>query len=765
MNRLWIYSVISIFMIFACVGKAAIGWEENFDPVKPTWSEVSAYWTDLAGPAAKLTENDPAVSYGVATSEEITIDVSVYSELVITSTEVEAGAYYSVQIQEVGGGHADAVSYIGTAGTQTVNIAALMGWSGTKTFVINIWIEGESKAVTFGLLRLKTPTEVSGWIEDFDPIKTTWAEPSATWTDLAGPIARLTESDPVNSYGDAVSEIITVDVSVYSELVITSTEVESGALYTVQIMEVGSGANANAVSYVGESGTQIVNIAALMGWSGTKSFVIQIWIEGESKSVTFGLLQLREPSPSEGWIEDFNPIKSTWTQTSATWDDISGPTAKLTESDPVNAYGVTSTEVITLDVSQYNELVIEATQFDAGALYSVQIHEIGGAGAYDDAVSYVGDPGTQIVDIAALMGWSGVKSFVIKIWIDGDSKGVTFNSLQLRSSAPPLDGWIENFNPIKTTWIDATCSWTDTPGPNAVLTVTPNPEEWWGYTNSETITIDVDDYSELYIKTTEVETGCRYTVQIQEIGGASASGNAVSLIAMPSEHKIDLRGLMGWSGVKTFQVNIWLDCGDEGYNVTFNKIEIRKGSPILWRDDFDPILTTWNEGFEAYWTDLPGSYAVLTEDNPYDNYGKVESETLFVNLDFYNELSFKVIGVDTGGRLDIGVQGQGDPWPYFDVATYITGPDTVKVNIADITGWTGYKQLRVVLWINGNGKSATLDYIQLAMDCGTDVLAGDFYEDCVVDFKDLAAIGETWMNEYDMFDLKDISDNWLIEQY
>ena len=154
MKSLWIIT-ISILMIFTCVGKAAVGWEENFDPVKPTWNEVTAYWTDLAGPTAKLTENDSVNSYGVATSETITVDVNVYSELVITSTEVESGALYSIQVQEVGGSgaYANAVSYMGTPGTQIVNIAALMGWSGTKSFVINIWIEGESKSVTFGLLQ------------------------------------------------------------------------------------------------------------------------------------------------------------------------------------------------------------------------------------------------------------------------------------------------------------------------------------------------------------------------------------------------------------------------------------------------------------------------------------------------------------------------------------------------------------------------------------------------------------------------------------
>lgn len=609
-----------------------------------------------------------------------------------------------------------------------------------------------------------------GWEENFNPLKPTWNEVSAIWTDLAGPTAKITESDPVNSYGVASSEVITLDVSVYSELVITSTAIDPGALYSIQIQEaVEGGAYANAVSFCGVPGTQVVNIAALMGWSGTKSFVINIWIEGESKSVTFGLLQLRQPTATEGWTENFDPIKSTWAQASATWTDEAGPTATLTESDPINSYGVAGTEVITLNVSDYNELVVSSVAMTGS--YSIQIQEVGGAGIYKDAASYISEPSTHVVNIAKLMGWSGVKSFKINIWIDGESKSVTFGLIQIRKALPGQSGWAENFNPIKPTWVQGTCHWTDTPGPNSVLTVTPNSGEWWGCASSEIITLDVNVYDEIYVKTTAVESGCLYTVQIQQVGGGAA--NAVAYMGVPSENHVNLKELMGWSGVKSFRIFIWLDCGLGGHDVTFNAIQIRNSQPsgkpntIFWQDNFDPILSSWNEipDVHAYWTDLPGSYATLTEDNPYDNYGKVESETLLVNLNLYPELAFKVVGVDAGGRLDIGIQGQGDPWPYFDVATFITGPTTMKVNIADITGWTGYQQLRIVLWMNGNNKSATFDYIKLQRVCGTGVLAGDYNDDCKVDLFDLAQIGQSWMSSSNWSDMRNISNHWLEEAY
>jgi hypothetical protein len=213
MRTRWTYILASICIIFACNAFAAVGWEENFDPLKSTWQNVTASWTDIAGPTATLTESDPVNSYGVATSETITIDVSVYSELEITATQIDSGAVYSVQIVEVGGGgtYKDAIKYVGTAGTQKVDIASLMGWSGTKSFVISVWIDGESKSATFGILRMQTP-QAPGWVENFDPIRPTWNQVSAQWTDLPGQSAQLTENDPVNSYGVATSEMITLDM-------------------------------------------------------------------------------------------------------------------------------------------------------------------------------------------------------------------------------------------------------------------------------------------------------------------------------------------------------------------------------------------------------------------------------------------------------------------------------------------------------------------------------------------------------------------------
>jgi hypothetical protein len=463
------------------------------------------------------------------------------------------------------------------------------------------------------------------------------------------------------------------------------------------------------------------------------------------------------------WEDNFDPIKTTWVETTAVWTDLAGSTAKLTENDSTLSYGFAQSEPITLDMNKYRELLISVPALDSGALYTVQIQEVGGAEAHANAISNMGVPCTKIIDIASLMSWSGTKTFVIKIWIDGESKGVEFDTLQIRATETGLDAWSEEFNPVKTTWTQESCLWTDSAGIGAVLTEN-NPSVSYGVVRSETLTVDVNIYNELYVKTTAVDTGCYYTVQIQEIGGSDAYKNAISYAASAAEQTIDIAKLMSWSGTKTFQINIWIE-GDNK-NVTFEKIELRNGEKlpayIYWRDHFNPRKELWYE-MGAYWSDNGDSTSTVTEDQPGLSYGKVESETIDADVSLFPEVTVDVTNV-SGGWLDVAIQEEEGYYASSDLITAITEPGIYKGNVADAMGWTGQHKFRIVFWVNGNGQSYTFDSVQLTFDCGT-LLPGDYNGDCQVDFQDLASIGEKWMSEYNMLDVKDISDNWLEKAY
>lgn len=134
------------------------GWQEDFDVIKPTWTvdeEIPASWNDIAGPTAILTENNLS-AIGRVESESITLNVDTYPNLLVTSTAVDSGCSYTIQIDGT-----DVITNITQPDTNTANIASAMGWSGVKTFKVGIRITGESKSATFNLIKIKSDTSIA----------------------------------------------------------------------------------------------------------------------------------------------------------------------------------------------------------------------------------------------------------------------------------------------------------------------------------------------------------------------------------------------------------------------------------------------------------------------------------------------------------------------------------------------------------------------------------------------------------------------------
>jgi hypothetical protein len=122
------------------------------------------------------------------------------------------------------------------------------------------------------------------------------------------------------------------------------------------------------------------------------------------------------------WYEDFNPVRDTWMQISARWQDIPGPTAVLREDNPGTYFGKVESEIITVDMDTYPILRVKVTAVDPHSSYTIQIGDI-------DVLKGMSYPGEHSINIADKMGWRGVHSFTINIWISGEGKSATFDFL------------------------------------------------------------------------------------------------------------------------------------------------------------------------------------------------------------------------------------------------------------------------------------------------------------------------------------------------
>ncbi|MFN8494382.1 MAG: helix-turn-helix transcriptional regulator [Caldilineaceae bacterium] len=132
------------------------------------------------------------------------------------------------------------------------------------------------------------------------------------------------------------------------------------------------------------------------------------------------------------WQEDFNPLRTQWTQTGALWDDINGPSALLKENSPNSDFGNVESEVITVDTDVYPILRVSVKSVDLNASYTVQILDKQTNISHDiPSLKGISFPGEKTVNLREEMNWRGLHSFTIKFWISGEGKSVLIDFVRI----------------------------------------------------------------------------------------------------------------------------------------------------------------------------------------------------------------------------------------------------------------------------------------------------------------------------------------------
>jgi hypothetical protein len=138
-------------------------WAAELDPIRPEqWmpSQATGLLEDLPGPQALIRENDPHQDFGKVETLPLTVDIDAYPMLTIGLAAIDANASCTVQIlDQRTEAWNDIVEGIVFPGEYSVNLAEAMGWQGEQTFTINIWVGGESKAITLAALSITESTK------------------------------------------------------------------------------------------------------------------------------------------------------------------------------------------------------------------------------------------------------------------------------------------------------------------------------------------------------------------------------------------------------------------------------------------------------------------------------------------------------------------------------------------------------------------------------------------------------------------------------
>jgi hypothetical protein len=144
------------------------------------------------------------------------------------------------------------------------------------------------------LLR-RAPDRAPLWQEDFDPLHPErWQSEyaSAEWEDIPGPGAVLREDHPLQDYGKAESVPIAADVDNHPILRVSVTAVDPGASYTVQVLDKINNTSKDVLEELVYSGEHTVDLGQAMSWQGLQVFTINLWVGGESRSVTFDRISI-----------------------------------------------------------------------------------------------------------------------------------------------------------------------------------------------------------------------------------------------------------------------------------------------------------------------------------------------------------------------------------------------------------------------------------------------------------------------------------------
>jgi hypothetical protein len=167
-------------------------------------------------------------------------------------------------------------------------------WKALRHAAVALIVVGTLAGV--GLLALDNARAIPpAWQEDFDPLHADrWQDPfaSAAWEDLPGPGAVLRENHPLQNYGKAESAPIAVDIDDYPTLRVSVTAVDPGASYSVQILDKVNDTTQDVLEELVHPGEHAIDLAQTMGWHGLQVFTINLWVGGESKSVTVNRISI-----------------------------------------------------------------------------------------------------------------------------------------------------------------------------------------------------------------------------------------------------------------------------------------------------------------------------------------------------------------------------------------------------------------------------------------------------------------------------------------
>lgn len=161
-------------------------------------------------------------------------------------------------------------------------------------------------------------------------------------------------------------------------------------------------------------------------------------------------------------------------------------------------------------------------------------------------------------------------------------------------------------------------------------------------------------------------------------------------------------------------LSVGLRCSQDGTEVVLTEVVLTE---VVWQETFDPMVQSQWAQVTARWDDVSGPTAVLVENNPDEDFGKVESEVITVGAGLCPVLLVDVTAVDphTSYTIQILDKRTGDA---VDVLKSINYPGGHTVDLASAMGWREQdsQDFTINVWIGGKGGIVTFDRVAVVIE-------------------------------------------------
>lgn len=404
---------------------------------------------------------------------------------------------------------------------------------------------------------------------------------------------------------------------------------------------------------------------------------------GELTAFSFDTSSLTVPNSPDALptLEDFKDISDWSNPYNSSFSALGGAGLFRFIDKAGGSYGFAQ-KSFSYNIDENPKLTIKVDQVYGSAQWALKVSDGGGDITLQSDTAQTGE---LTYDLKAATGWSGVKSYTLKLYlINGDIKVSGIAALQYT---------VEDFDDVSDwsrTWQAGIAS------SSGVATLTSSGA--YG-SAKKAVSYSVDEYPKLKLKVPSVGSGSQWALKVNDGSGDIVLQADTSLAG---ELVYDLKAATGWSETKSFDLVLYV-IGGAGKSVQLDYINL----PDKQVEDFSTV-SDWNQLSGATISTSAG-IATVTAGSGGSGYA---GRTLAYDTGRYDQLKVKVTEVGAGAQWSLVVNdGSGDVT--LQAATSLTG--TFTYSLASLAGWHDQHTFTAKLVVQGgSGKYIKADELAIA---------------------------------------------------